>query len=294
LKIISKIMANNSSLFMNAWRLVFVFLHIGFFLPMLTGELDAVAQMSSQSGNLVPISDRNGDGVVKLVAFGDSVTYGVGDGGNVGGITEEVPFTDGSLGYPSRIETLAGILTDNRGVPGELFTLAGIERFPDTLRASGADGVAILEGANDAIVRVSGSVYSRKLQKAVNIARELGVTPYLLTLPRPCCEHQGSGLFTELYSNLVRETAAINAVPLVDAAMTFEVVCEGRLECFLYNLPEGLHPNGRGYDAISEVLIAQLNGIDLFAPDGPEMLAGVLGVDPDALVFPVVSSASAN
>jgi lysophospholipase L1-like esterase len=250
------------------------------------------AQMSSQIRSLTPLTDRNGDGTVKLLAFGDSLTYGVGDGGNVGGITEEVPFTDGTLGYPNRVERLGGILCDNRGVPGEIFTLAGSDRFPDALRASGADGVAIMEGANDAIIRVSGSTYTRKLQKAVNIAKELGVVPYLLTLPRPCCEHQGSGLFTELYSNLIRETAAINSVPLVDTAMTFEVVCEGREECFLYNLPEGLHPNGRGYDAITEVLLAQLNGIDLFASDGPAMLAGVLGVDPESLVFPALPAAS--
>lgn len=230
----------------------------------------------AQQGSI--FEDLNNDGQVRILAFGDSITYGVGDGTSPGQVVDTPPVTDGTLGYPARIESLFGVVVDNRGFPGEELAVGGVERFPKVLRSSTADIVIIKEGANDSLYRLDRGTYSRYLQKVINVAFALGKTPVLSTLARPCCNHDGRQPFTDSYSDVVRELAFVNDLRFADIDRAWRTTCKNKEKCELYNLPDGLHPNSVGYDVIAQTMLSSMLGIDIFAPDGAQLLEGALGL----------------
>ena len=220
--------------------------------------------------------DQNGDAVISLLAFGDSITYGIGD--------------EQQLGYPARLRNLTGIPVSNRGDPGEVFTNSGIDRFADEVRSSSADYVLISEGANDARAPVDSESYESAYQKAINVATLLGKVPLPMTLIRPCCEHNFLISGVEEYNRLIKYLVALNELRLVDLAHAWFRTCNDINNCSLYNLPEGLHPNETGYTVLAQTIAAAVFGIDIFAPEGAADLEAALGlaagsilVKPDAV-----------
>gem|GEM_PF-6864106 len=201
-----------------------------------------------------------------LLCFGDSLTFGVGDGTAA---QEEVflaPFPSVPAGFPVRVEQLLSTPVTNVGVPGEIFTSQGIFRFPSEVLSSSSKFVTILEGSNDAFVRANSLEYQIALQKAVNVSRALGKEPVLGTLPETCCQRAGLTLFTNGYSERVREVAFLNDTLLADVESYWKQSCPEPKECGLLNRPEGLHPNSDGYDFIAEVFAATIEGRVPFAP----------------------------
>ncbi len=216
-------------------------------------------------GQDLAITDTNGDGVVSSIAFGDSITYGVGD-------------ASGLSGYPTRVSTLLGIPVTNVGDPGEILTVDGVNRFPSVLATSSADAVLILEGVNDAVHRIDSAEVRRTYQRLVNVAQVLGKSPILMTLPKPCCDHGALSPFTESYSAEVKDIAALNGLSYVDLERAWNSTCQNKNECELYNLPEGLHPNATGYDVLGQTIAASMLGINIFGIDGAKDLEDALGL----------------
>lgn len=225
------------------------------------------------------LSDINGDGEIQIYAFGDSITSGIGDGTAIGEFVDEADFIIRDAGYPARLRALLGLPVVNGGVPGERLVDNGALRFARTLKSSSSDVVIVLEGVNDAISTASVSLYDRSIQKVINVARVLGKRIIVGTLPPPCCDRSSWAPFTAQYSARVRQTALVNQVGLLDLERVWATSCQNPRECELYNIPEGLHPNTRGYDVIAQAVAATLLNIDIFSPRGPELLAGALGVD---------------
>lgn len=213
--------------------------------------------------------DSNQDGVLRGLAYGDSITLGVGDSG-VGG-------------YPARLSTLLGLPIENVGIAGEKLMENGLARAPGTLVSSSADFVIFMEGANDAIVRGSSGEYERELQQFVNVVRVLGKEPVVLTLPPPCCEHLGLALFTDAYSSVVKSLVGVNSLIYADLQRAWQTTCNSS-PCQLYNLPEGLHPNGSGYDVIAQTIAASILDVDIFAPDGALQLESAVGLAPGTVL----------
>ncbi len=230
------------------------------------------------------LSDANGDGTITYLAFGDSITYGVGDGTIPGEEVTEIPKTDGTLGYPQRIKNLFSIAVRNRGVPGEVLYDNGISRFPKTVVGSDADVVGIMEGANDARYEVTPDEYERLLQKAINIARASGKTPLVFTVTPSCCDHVGLLGATRAYSDVARDLSQLNGVALADVEHAWDTTCSALDGCELFNLPEGLHPNTKGYDVIAQTAAAALLGINVFGPGGAAELESALGLGPGTVV----------
>jgi lysophospholipase L1-like esterase len=230
------------------------------------------------------LTDVNGDGQVKVLAFGDSITYGVGDGVSPGVFIELPPQTDGRGGYPARVETLYGVSVLNRGVPGEEIAMGGVERFASVVQAANADIVVILEGVNDSIFRLDRGQYGRYLQKMINVAKALNTTPVLATLQIPCCNHAGREPFVTSYSLEAKDLAALNDLRIMDLEKSWNTTCQNKEECELYNLPEGLHPNSLGYDVMAQTILAGLLGIDIFAVGGAAELEDALGLAPGSVV----------
>lgn len=229
-------------------------------------------------------TDYNGDGNVSLACFGDSITYGIGDGVPVGRSVEEFPPVDGSTGYPARIETLASVLVDNEGIPGEQLLTMGSARLSELFRTTNADSVIIMEGANDAILQVTGSDYEIALQRSLNVAALAGKQAILATLIEPCCEHAGLVPFTQSYSRIVRELGAIYEVPVVDVERDWQNSCIDKEACELYNVPEGLHPNKKGYDLISQSVLGKLYGLELSQTGAAAQLEQILGLSAGSVI----------
>jgi lysophospholipase L1-like esterase len=230
------------------------------------------------------LADRNGDGVLALACFGDSITYGVGDGTEPGEFVEIAPETDGAQGYHRRVEVLGGFPARNYGQPGEYFLVGGLQRLPELISLNNSDLIAIFEGANDAIEQVSSAAFERGLQQAINISRADGLMPIVFTIPASCCNREGREIFTREYSRIVRARASLNQVPLVDIERAWDTTCQNKTKCELFNIPDGIHPNTRGYDVIAQTVMAALYGIDLFAAGGAAQLESALGLPAGSVI----------
>jgi lysophospholipase L1-like esterase len=207
-----------------------------------------------------PLADRNGDGVVSILAFGDSITYGVGDDLAAGSYVEEVPELGAARGCPKRLSGLVSAAVSNAGEPGERLTQSGWARLPGLVVGSDVDTVILMEGTNDAIHRTEGAEYRRKVQRLINVVRAEGRSMVLATLPPPVANQQSLSLFTNLYSAIIRELSVVNSLPYADVEQKFISDCPELQSCPLYNIPEGLHPNTTGYDAIADVMRTTLEG----------------------------------
>lgn len=227
------------------------------------------------------LQDYNGDGAVTVLGFGDSLSWGVGDGTSPGKSVVDFPITDGTQGYLKRVREMAGVLTVNGGYPGEIFTDGGFKRFPRVLAASKADVVVIFDGNNDTGFKVAASDYRSKMQTIINISMLYGIKIVLVTLPSTCCDHAGRDIFSDALNAVLKNQSGWNSVRLADVNRAWKTTCT-RIgtrddDCDLFNLPEGLHPNKKGYNVIAEVVLASLYGIDPFTPTGISDLASALG-----------------
>ena len=226
-----------------------------------------------------PLVDVTGDGKVTILGFGDSLTYGVGDGVSEGG---EVPFTDGTGGYLPRLAEILGIVVINEGSPGELLDPEGIERFPGVVESSNADVVIIMEGYNDARNELSAPQYRRVLQRAVNVTKSLGRIPVLMSLTKSTEMHRFLNAYTSRYSSVVSLLASANGAIFADLSTAWNNRCPfEEKQCPLLNTPEGLHPNPLGYRVISQVVGAALLGINILTPEGVAEFANATGIDVD-------------
>ncbi|MCB0339795.1 MAG: SGNH/GDSL hydrolase family protein, partial [Bdellovibrionales bacterium] len=210
--------------------------------PLITAIVSLLISVNAFAQDL--LVDRNGDGVIRVTAFGDSITYGVGDGTSPGAFVEVAPFTDGNIGYPPRVQALGGIEIFNQGDPGESLAVGGILRFPAVLQSTSPDVVVIFEGSND-VLQDTAPEFGRNLQKAINVANALGITPVVSTLPPECCDRGGRTPLVRQFNQRIRAVVAENELSLIDLERAWDSTCSGP-ECQLYNVPEGLHPNSLG------------------------------------------------
>ena len=204
--------------------------------------------------------DRNNDGAVEILAFGDSITYGVGDQYAPGDYVEQIYDAGDPGGYPLRLSSILGVSVENAGVPGEELITAGIFRFIDLMQSSSADTVIFKEGVNDSVHLVDAQTYSITVQTAINVARAQGKTIVVSTLAPPTQMHASLEPYTAAYSSSIRELVILNSVPLVDLDVMFRTACPILSTCSYYNLPEGLHPNSLGYDAIASTMANAFTG----------------------------------
>ncbi len=211
------------------------------------------------------LRDVNGDGSVEVLAFGDSITYGVGDGTQPGQYVPSITVVGPPRGYPLRLSSLVGVSVLNAGIPGEELVgrgkiESGVDRFPSVVVGSSADVVIIKEGVNDSFHLQSAAEVSTALQRLINVGRAAGKEVVIATLAPPTGHHASQRQFTQVYSESIRELAFLNSVPLADIEQVFVMGCADLGTCQYYNLPEGLHPNTVGYDAIAEEMASVLGG----------------------------------
>lgn len=244
-----------------------------FWVCLLTSQLALADQQSL-------LVDRNGDETVSILAFGDSLTYGIGDGSAPGAVVEEPPRDSSPAGYPRRVQQLTGVKVTNSGVPGEQLVADGSDRFVRALKSSSADIALIMEGTNDANLQVSLGSFRNFLQRTINAATALGRLPVVVSIPPPSGNRLSLRPFTDAFTREQERLAFFNKIPLADVARAFKTTCDKQDSCRLLNQPEGLHPNTLGYDVIAQTILATLYGIDIFSENGGQDLSAALGISP--------------
>ncbi len=153
----------------------------------------------------------NHDGKIVLLAFGDSITRGMGDGPQPG----HTP--PGTGGYPLRLEKLLGVKVMNDGSSGER-TTEGLPRLQRDVADTHPDYAILLEGTNDLLGGESSSRAVDNMRSMVHSVRAAGVVPILGTITPFCCDiekrHPRSA--TLAYNDALRALAASEGVKLVD------------------------------------------------------------------------------
>lgn len=214
---------------------------------------------------------------VRTLHFGDSITYGLGDG------VDDCLVPGRSIGYPARLATALAELGRpidpvNAGKCGEE-TLMAIARIDGVLDDNpDARVFFLMEGTNDISGRVSVETISSNLREMAGRAAAQGLLPvYASVIPRgPNTPPDSNNARTSLLSETLREIAEEDDRLFVDAFGGMFDVPE-LFETF-YGPDDGYHPNPRGYgllaDLFEPVALAALDRVDAIRPceEGPEVL----------------------
>lgn len=201
---------------------------------------------------------------IKVLAFGDSLTAGVGD--------------PGGRGYPPRLERKL----IRRGVKSQVLkfgvaaepTVVALTRADEVLKQDG-DVFLLLEGTNDVNLIESGelSVESTitNIEELMNKARQRDIEPVLATtVPRsPRAFRDRSNIVTRFLINEVRELAFQRNVRLADAFQLFDPDIHPDFYTKYYDQePSDTvgHPDEEGYDKMAEAFADVLLEVDTTSP----------------------------
>ncbi len=187
----------------------------------------------------------------RVLAFGDSITVGHGDGGVL------CPDPSSPGGYPPRLQlglAVRGIdaMVLNYGACGER-TDSGVTRIDGVLGAGG-DVIVLMEGTNDVSARLSFETTVFNLNEMANKAVLAGVEPVLASIvprgPDSGTDTNNGKTFT--IGNELRIDAAENDWAFADP-FTALFTQPSFFELYYF---DQLHPNSAGYDIIAESMVA--------------------------------------
>jgi len=209
----------------------------------------------------------------RYVAFGDSITEGVGDASG--------------LGYPPRLEDLLqgsdpGATVENAGVAGET-TAEGLARVDSVL--TGPPGVLlVMEGTNDVSRSISAETALFNLESIAGRAEDQGWgVIHATTIPR---RPEGStareiGL-NGFLNRLLRDSAGGSGAELADPFEVFGAIPDV-FDTYYTTDPEDQvgHLSGDGYQVMAQVFRDVIRGVDSVPP-----VAGIIRPAPDAEMVP--------
>ncbi|MEM7049924.1 MAG: GDSL-type esterase/lipase family protein [Acidobacteriota bacterium] len=195
----------------------------------------------------------------RYIAFGDSITQGVGDDPD-----------RAEQGYPPRLEDLltaggATATVENQGLAGET-TAEALSRI-DGVLDGGGDILLLMEGTNDINDRVSKETIRFNLDQISRRAGGRGMeTVHATLVPRlSTANFDGSNRVTGEVAGEIRNLAWSNGERLVDP---FESFFNGStpFASFYVGGSDRLHPNPEGYDRLAQVFADLLGGSDNLPP----------------------------
>jgi len=217
----------------------------------------------------------------RYVAFGDSITAGVGD-------DPDRP----EAGYPPRLEDLlneAGhdAVVINQGVGGEK-TDEGMSRI-DSVLDEGGDVLLLMEGSNDLSRFYSIETTLFNLDAMASRAESRGWTAVQATvIPRiPSARVDPENISNQKLNQRIREQAGTAGRDVVDNFEVF-LATPHRFETHYLIDPEDHvgHPNALGYDLMAATFFDVLTGVDSVPPvPGPiNPSNGAVEISPGATV----------
>lgn len=210
----------------------------------------------------LPAAAQDG-GPTVYVAFGDSITDGVGDDD----AREE-------KGYPPRLEDLLNAAGQdavvlNRGVGAER-TPEGLARLDEVLAQADGDVLLLMEGSND-VSRLEISIETIRFNLAEMArraeARGLRVV-HATTIPRtPRALVDPDNVLNQQLNRQIRDLAGTQGRDLVDNFQIFGAL-PNLFEDFYQDVPTDFvgHPNASGYDVMARAFFNVLTGVDEVPP----------------------------
>lgn len=213
------------------------------------------------AGVLALLATANPAAAVKVLAFGDSVTAGVGD--------------EDGIGYPGRLEQKLEDDSEvlNLGEPAEE-TALGLTRLPAAL-ANGGDVLLLMEGTND-VTRIAQAELSiestlANLDMMITKTRQADIEPVLTSvIPRsPQAKRDRTNEITRFFVGELRELAIERNVRFTDAYDLFdpETVPEFFDDYYDPSKDDVVgHPNAAGYEKLAEAFADLLNEVDSQPP----------------------------
>ena len=201
----------------------------------------------------------------RYVAFGDSITEGVGD-------DETIP--EAERGYPPRLQ--AGLRENgepeavvvNRGVGAER-TPEGLARIDDVLAAEDGDVLLLMEGSNDITRDISRETTLFNLAEMARRARGRGYEVVHATLiPRiPAASVDDENVLNQVLNQELRDLAGRVGRRLVDNFYVFGAVPDV-FATHYWTAPTDRvgHPNAMGYDVMAEAFLDVVTDTDGVPP----------------------------
>ena len=143
-----------------------------------TGLLCGLLLTGCDKPKLSPLSSD-----ATIVAFGDSLTYGIG--------------ADQENSYPSALADLTGMTVVNAGISGEI-TAQGVVRFQSVLDKYQPQLVILLEGGNDILRNQELSQVKNNLASMIKSAQSQDIQVILLGVPEKKLFSDSAALYGEL------------------------------------------------------------------------------------------------
>lgn len=194
--------------------------------------------------NIFSTPDKEFDGAImlpldtKIVAFGDSITYGY-----------NVPKEQN---YPTRLANLLQVEVINAGVSGE-DTRGGLARLPSVLDRYKPQILVLCEGGNDILRRKSMLSAKENLAKMIKIAQQRGIHVVLVGVPMVAILRFDTA---QIYHELAEQFL----VPLEDQVLV-DILSDDTLKI------DTVHPNADGYEVLSNALAQIIS--DTYLPPNP-------------------------
>lgn len=166
---------------------------------------------------LSPLGDN-----ARILAFGDSLTYGTGAAHNES--------------YPAILQSLLGIKVINAGIPGEI-SAKGLKRLPLLLKQHQPDLVIICHGGNDILRRYNLAQTRNNLQKMIDMVKTNNTQVIMVSVPQ-------FGIFPSappLYSEL----ASSNQLHIENDVLS-DILRNNAMKS------DQVHPNSKGYQLLAK------------------------------------------
>jgi len=166
----------------------------------------------------------------KVLAFGDSLTYGYG-------VSKE-------LSYPSKLSEFLHVEVINEGISGE-FSAKGLERLPVLLDKYKPQILVLCHGANDILKRNDLSSTKENLNKMVLLAKEKGIFVLLVGVP-------SYDILSFNVPSFYYEVAKENGIEIEDRALK-KILEHEDLKS------DQVHPNKLGYELMAKNIAKMLS-----------------------------------
>ncbi len=200
----------------------------------------------------------------RYIAFGDSITFGVGD---------DSTRPRSEMGYPGRLDELLA----TRGIPGATVINAGlgneatteaVTRIDQVLGDNRADVLLLMEGTNDINAQVSVETITFNLQRIATKAEAAGLRVIHGTIiPRlPSANRDGDNRIAAQLAASLRNLAWSERRSLADPFEVFLYQTPNAFTTLYVGGDDKLHPNAAGYDKLAEVWADQIAAIDKVPP----------------------------
>jgi len=159
----------------------------------------------------------------KILAFGDSITYGYGESKNES--------------YPYLLSQMTNIQVINAGVNGDT-SQEGLQRLPSLLKDSSIKLVLLCFGGNDILQKVPLAEIKSNLKKMIQLAKQKNIDVILISVPNV----SPLGLSSlALYSTVADE----ENIEIMDDVLV-HVLSRSSLK------NDYIHPNAKGYKHMAD------------------------------------------